>query len=414
MAFVGSLVPDVPEFAIPGFVRSGNLAQTGLAEGLSQAGLQVIVWSGQPIAAFPKVKRLFCPRRVLDLESGLRIITIPSPNILVLREVCRGGYIFFALLAWAFRNRKKRRCIVTYNLYTPPIPFVFLAARLTRSRIVPALFDLGMPPGDLGRLRMAIYHVVEWTAKTLVPLFDGRIVVTERLARDYGRGKHALLVDGGITEQTVQRLFPLRKPDPDRKQFRMLCAGGLWPGNGVELLLDAMRMLDDPDIELVFAGQGGRSREAVEEMAKLDRRIIYAGHLDHGALFRLYESADLLLNIRLTCRLNTAYLFPSKLLEYLATGKPVLSTAVAHAEREYGAYCFILGEETADALAAMIRRIRRIPAQDRYALGCRARAFMLANKTWKAQGVRIRRYIETEVFSRQREAGDPRGETSGA
>jgi glycosyltransferase involved in cell wall biosynthesis len=125
----------------------------------------------------------------------------------------------------------------------------------------------------------------------------------------------------------------------------------------------------------------------------MDKRVVYKGILDHAALFKLYEDADLLLNVRVTRSMNTDYLFPSKMLEYLVVGKPVLSTAVAHVEKDYGDFCYIVEEETAAALAEKIVSVKRIPASERYELGCRARAFMLKNRTWDAQGKRILDYL---------------------
>jgi glycosyltransferase involved in cell wall biosynthesis len=254
---------------------------------------------------------------------------------------------------------------------------------------------MGMPPGNLGRLRMGIYWCIERIAKWLVPRFDGRIVITDRIAEDYAKGQHALVVDGGITNGVISRLFPLRIHNKGAsRQFRMLCAGTLWKGNGVELLLDAMSLISDPDIELWFAGPGDSSRDKIKERQEKDDRIVYKGLLDHDALFRLYADADLLLNIRLTQSLNTAYLFPSKMLEYLLVGKPVLSTSVAHIEKEYGNYCYILKEETSEALADKILSIKQIPEVDRIGLGSRARDFMLKNRTWDAQGRRISEYLK--------------------
>lgn len=392
--FLGSLVPDTTEFVIPGFCRSGNLAQMGIVEGIYHAGMRVEILSGQPIAAFPGSKTLFCPRKVRDLGCGLWVVTIPSPNILFVREFFRGVYALFATMVWAFRNRNRARYIMTYNLYTPPILFSFLAARLTGSKLVPVLFDMGMPPDDLGRLRMSIYRCVEWIARVMVPHFNGRVVITDRIAEDYARGRHALVIDGGITESVISRLFPLcLSTEHEKGNFRMLCAGTLWPGNGVELLLEAMTLISDQDIELWFAGPDGSSLDAIKKRQKMDKRVVYKGILDHAALFKLYEDADLLLNVRVTRSMNTDYLFPSKMLEYLVVGKPVLSTAVAHVEKDYGDFCYIVEEETAAALAEKIVSVKRIPASERYELGCRARAFMLKNRTWDAQGKRILDYL---------------------
>ena len=82
------------------------------------------------------------------------------------------------------------------------------------------------------------------------------------------------------------------------------------------------------------------------------------------------------------------------MLEYLVVGKPVLSTAVAHIEKDYGNFCYVVKEETAAALAEKIVSVKRIPASERYEMGRRAREFMLKNRTWNAQGKRIFAYLE--------------------
>ena len=71
----------------------------------------------------------------------------------------------------------------------------------------------------------------------------------------------------------------------------------------------------------------------------------------------LYRSADVLINVRLTQTLNTKYFFPSKLMECLASGVPVISTCPGHVAEEFGRLAYLLREETPEALAAAIRRV---------------------------------------------------------
>lgn len=391
--FFGTVVPDRQEFNGLGFCRAGNLAQFGIVEGLLHAGLNVSIRSCPPIAAFPRSPRLFSGRKKIVLSSDLKTILVPFINFLILRECLQGLYSFFSCLIWALSIRNQKKIIITYNLYTPPVPFVFLAARLTRSAFVPIIFDLGMPPGDLGRLRMLIYRISEWIARRLMPKFDGRIVISKHICRDYAPGAHALLIDGGISNSVVSRLFPIGAMKERESKFVMLCAGSLWKGNGVDLLLEAMKKNPNADVELWFAGSGSESVSHIVECQKHDPRIVYHGLLDHDALFELYKKADLLLNIRLTQSMNTAYLFPSKFLEYLVVGKPVLSTCVAHIEEVYGNFCYLLKEETSSALSERILEIMKIPKLERQKLGIAARQYMLANRTWEAQGKCIRAYL---------------------
>jgi glycosyltransferase involved in cell wall biosynthesis len=126
--------------------------------------------------------------------------------------------------------------------------------------------------------------------------------------------------------------------------------------------------------------------------------VSFRGFLSFEEVVDLYRSADLLLNARLTKAMDTRYFFPSKLMELLASGTPVLSTCTGHVEAEYGHVLYLLREETPEALAARIQEIRAIDPAERRGLGARARDFMLREKTWDRQGERLARYIREDVL----------------
>ena len=143
----------------------------------------------------------------------------------------------------------------------------------------------------------------------------------------------------------------------------------------------------------------GSLAERVKESAVRNASIVYRGFLDFTDVLELYRSADLLLKLRRTRAIDTRYFFPSKLMELLASGTPVLSTCTGHVEEEYGDVLYLLRDETAQAVAQRIAEIVRIPVQARRALGAKAREFMLAEKTWQKQGKRLAHYIHTEVLT---------------
>ena len=138
--------------------------------------------------------------------------------------------------------------------------------------------------------------------------------------------------------------------------------------------------------------------DAVRAAAARDRRVVYPGYLAFEQVLELYRTADLLLNLRVTKALDTRYFFPSKLMEYVASGVPVLSTCTGHVEEEYGEVVYLLREETPEALGAAITAIRRQPPDEREALGRRARQFMLEHKTWHRQGEKLIAYIHEVVL----------------
>jgi glycosyltransferase involved in cell wall biosynthesis len=171
----------------------------------------------------------------------------------------------------------------------------------------------------------------------------------------------------------------------------MLFAGSLEPFNGVDLLLESLALLGS-GVELTVAGAGSLE-ERVRSTAARDPRLRFLGMLPADELPAVYGRSDLLLNIRPTRDLTTRYYFPSKLIEYLASGCPTLSTCTGHVEEELGGFLFLLRDETPQGLASRVREIAATPAAERERLGRRARQYVLEEKSWEAQGRRLADYL---------------------
>jgi len=184
----------------------------------------------------------------------------------------------------------------------------------------------------------------------------------------------------------------------DPECFVIVSAGTLNEANGVHILLQAFSMLDGIHYKLRIAGSGPLEKD-VRYAAVRDARIEYCGYLAYENVLRLYQTADVLLNLRLTNTIRTKYLFPSKLMEYLLSGRPVISTCTGHVEAEYGDFVYPLRDETAGGLAAVLRTVEH-EVETAEAKGVTAREYMLAHKTWLAQGQRVRDLITSIIAAR--------------
>lgn len=391
---VGGPVPETPKFLIPGFVRSGNLAMQGIAEGLLHAGVELTCYALQPMQAFPRYKRLFAwPMRV-TFPSGLVVRLVPSLNLLFVRELCRGIYVFFTLLFWGLRRRDQPRVVLTYNTKQPPFSFLLAACRLTRTPIVPIIFDIGLTPRSLGWLRDTCFRHVEKRMYRYLHKSDGRCVIVENILQKYTPNQHALLLDGGSSSEIMKRLFPLDDRSVSQNdEVWFISAGALDPHNGTRMIIEMLKLNRNPRLRVLIAGQG-REQQLAIEYAKIDSRLTYAGMLNLDQLFAYYQQADVLMNIRLTKTLDTSTTFPSKFLEALAVGRLVVSTCVGHVESVYGQYCRLLRDETPEALSALVDEIIAMPRAERDAIGRSAREFMLREHTWDHQMKRVVRYCE--------------------
>lgn len=397
--FLGTLVPDIKEFHNPAFVRSGNMVQEGIVEGFYRQNIKTRVISSQAIPTYPLYKKIFFKKKRIKNYKDIDLTIMPKFNILFLRELFTDIYVFFSILLWAYKNRNFKRTILVYNIYSPSIPLTYFVGKITKSKVVSIIYDIGMPPKTLklGFIRRSIYYVFEFLAKLFIPQLDGRIVITEAIAEKYAPNMHYLLLDGGISNNIVNRLFPLELKD-DQSDTVFLCSGSLWTGNGVDLLLDTLKINPNPNIKVYFAGRG--DREDIIKMAeKQDSRIVYKGMLDLDELFELYRKSDILLNLRVIPNEEGKYWFPSKFLEYLAIGKPTISTSAVHIQKEYGHLCIILENISPQSLSDLINEVIKMPIEEKFKIGKMARRFALENFTWDNRSKSISKYINDVVWS---------------
>ncbi len=394
IAFLGALVPDTPEYRSIALRRSGNMVQDGLVCGLKARGAEVEIFSAQPRPSYPRDRKIFYRGRKIDYR-GMKMHLVPFFNILVIKTICIILCETGAIIAWALRNRGKQRILLVYNTFTPPLAIVWLLGKITRSRSAALLYDQGMPPRELhlSPLKRFIYRLVEINAKFFIPRIDRRIVINEAVGRDYGGGKDFLVVDGGISHNILDRLFELETPpQTQNRPMTFLLAGLISPINGTRLLGEALAIARDPRIRVVVAGNGHDLPYIEELCAREPERVSYAGSLNLDELFELYARTDVLLNLRVLSEADK-YLFPSKFLEYLTVGKPTVTTPAGHIEREYGAYCFVMKDCTAQTLAQTFDQLLETPTGELSDRGRKARKFMVENRTWESRSAEILDYL---------------------
>ena len=389
--FISSLVPDEKRFQTASFTRSGNNVLMGIAKSLDKDNHPAFL-SMRPVPSFPNGK-LWIHGETTMLESGEKILILPTLNIKLVKNYFWNILCFFYVLYWSFINRGEHRDILVYNIYIPSISSLYKACRLSKSKLFAILYDLGVPPKRLGlsKITMFGYRIGERIATKYIPKIDGRIIINENIADHYAPSNDYILVDGGINDDVVKKLFPLRISKTNVYTF--VLAGMLWDQNGTKLLLDALKLCPYLNVKIIFAGNG-IDVPLIKEAAVCDSRINYMGMLTMEQLFKVYENADVLLNLRLEEEVD--FHFPSKLLEYMVTGKYVISTSIAHAEREYGEFMSILSDITPQGLANLMIETVEMGKYALYEKGVKARAYMLNSRSWKFQTKRIEEYIKSK------------------
>jgi glycosyltransferase involved in cell wall biosynthesis len=395
VAFVGAVVPDEPRFHLGAFSPAGNLAVRNVIVALANAGVPVNeIVSFLPIPKWPRSTRLWVGSQTVEVARGRSARLVSFLNVAVAKELWIGMSVLAMLIRWGWRNRSAaNRLIYVYNLTVPPGIFVWIASKATRSKLVAMVFDINQPGQTVPR---TIASTLDWWChQFLIPRLDGLVAITDAIASDLRRGRSYLRIEGGIADSEKMEQ-PLSKPGSTDAPFTIVAAGQLNDANGIGLLLEAFAGLKGRSYRLRIAGSGPLT-ERVKAAAMLDDRLEYCGFLPRAEVLRLYRTADALVSVRLHQSTDTKYLFPSKLMEYFASGVPVITTAVGNIGAEYRPFCVVVKDDPT-AVASGIEFLAALSDSDRTELGRRARRFMLMNKTWNAQGERIWRYIADQVL----------------
>lgn len=195
----------------------------------------------------------------------------------------------------------------------------------------------------------------------------------------YGRALH---LDGGV-ERSV------KCSGPQSHKAIMYC-GALSKYGGVELLIAAFRQVRSSGAELWLCGHGGSGE--VEEACKSDRRISFFGKVDDERLRELSTRAAVFVNPRPPGLQASDDNFPSKVLEYMSYGKPIVSTWTRGLAPEYREILLIT-QENPRAMATAIERALEIDPGSREVLREKTAGF-IEKRLWSAQARRLRDFVD--------------------
>lgn len=170
-------------------------------------------------------------------------------------------------------------------------------------------------------------------------------------------------------------------------------SGALDERNGVINLLKAFERIEYSEYKLLICGEGPL-RSLIDSFSKNNDRIVYLGQVSRDQVLFLQKKSTLLVNPRLPDQNFTRYSFPSKTMEYLASGTPTLMYKLEGVPIEYYNYCFVLEDKSIDSLCCKILEICKMDVEYLLSFGENARSFILENKNPETQCLSIYNMIK--------------------
>lgn len=224
----------------------------------------------------------------------------------------------------------------------------------------------------------------------LYKYIDRFVLLTKQMADKLKLSAPFTVVEGIASDPNMVCDERLASQYQDEKYI--LYTGTLNPQFGIMTLLEAFSKIEDPNVKLIICGFG-EAETQVLQMQKKDSRIIYLGKLDRKAVIPLQRNATVLVNPRQNNEEFTKYSFPSKTMEYLASGVPVVAYKLDGIPDEYDAYLNYVEDDSAISLAAKLTEICNMNETVRAEIGNCGADFVLKNKNAVAQTRRILEFI---------------------
>lgn len=316
-----------------------------------------------------------------ETEGGARYHYIPAIRNPFVKLAAVAAGTFWKTL----RYSRKDSAVVVDCLNRTTAFFALLAAKVRGCRCVGIITDLpDMLSGGSFSVKMANYVIRHCT---------DYVLLTEAM-NDYiqNNGKPYVVLEGH-SDISMRDLRPgLEKKTSPRSVFY---AGGVSKQYGLADLVEGFRMADLPNARLEIYGPGDYVPE-LQKIAEEDSRIFYGGMLMNSEIVEREQQATLLVNPRPTHEEFVKYSFPSKTMEYMASGTPVLTTRLPGMPKEYYPYVSFIDEETVEGIAAALKAVLAMPDEDLFQMGKAAREFVLESRNNVVQARKLLDMLETE------------------
>ena len=286
-----------------------------------------------------------------ERENNIRYHYIPQIKNRKMNRLFVIIQAFRFILRW---TKAHRDGIVICDIILGELSLALMAAgKVKRIRTTAIVTDV--PSIRAGEKRTGLRALPIKIKNGVIKSYDSYIFLTEQMNKLLNVKKKPYVIIEGFADSNV-----LKEPNTienKHPQKVIMMAGLLESIFGVDALLEAFQQIHCPDAILKFYGKGS-SVSAIEDAASKDKRIFYCGELTNNQIVEEEKKATLLVNPRPAEGEWTAYSFPSKNMEYMASGTPLVAYNLPCIPEPYKCHFYDIDDlrQTLDRLLSIYRK----------------------------------------------------------
>jgi len=387
-------VQSIEGNSVKGVQTAANTLQWALVNGFEEnlPGSVTIV-TAPFVGAFPNRYRK--PRinsKSFAHRSGAEDKVVGFLNLPLIKHFSRARQLRPAMRAW-IKSTPGPKAVIAYSLNYPfvrTLSFIkSFAPDVTTCVVVPDLPEHMNTSSRASRIYDSLKRLEIHAIRSHFACIDALVLLTDSMRDRLPHGPDYVVVEGIASPQS-SREDGHRRPDEERT---ILYAGTMNARYGILDLLDAFAGMKDSSIRLVLCGDGD-SDDRVRAAALADPRIQFLGRVDHNKALELQRNATLLVNPRRNDEIFAKYSFPSKILEYMASGRPVVAYELDGMPEEYRDYLIYAPPGDPSGLADTLTRLIQMEDSDLDAIGARSKHFVSEQKNPLVQTRKIITLLE--------------------
>jgi glycosyltransferase involved in cell wall biosynthesis len=358
-----------------------------LKKALLGSSSEVFLVSTEPVINYPANPNVYFKfKRFID-AVGVRGFTLPFINIIFLKHMSR----FLAGLILVVRVLFKRDydAVFVHGIHSPFLLIANIVKYIFKIKIICIVTDPPVIPKNAGYIEIQARKIDRLVIFLLLKKFDGLIVLSELFIKDNSFLMPYMVLDGFCGDTLTSNRIVEKSPDD---LFSFAYAGGLNEEYGVKNLVQAAIQLEN--IELTIYGKGPLD-QYLTEASRTYGHIIYKGFLEPEKIADRLIQANCLVNPRPSTDDFVRYSFPSKVIEYMALGVPLLTTHLPSIPEDFLPHVLVIEDETVLGLVNSLRKVSTMSQIELDFLANSGKSFVVNTRSCKTQGSKINKFINS-------------------
>lgn len=370
--------------------------ETMLAKGLVENGAEVEALSIPAVAAYPHSNFKSIPAKEELLFGRIKVQWVPFVNVQGLKQATVKKNVTRLLKKWLEDNKSvKNKVVLMYSIYPP---YSEPTIRLCReygchlSAVITDLPEYMYSWKNMKGIRGWYSSRLSHQMLDLQRKCDSYILFTKPMAAKMGIDDKPYMISEGFCDSSIFEDIP----EQEKYSRKTIVYGGnLSRLYGIQTLVRGF-MQTDLDAELHLYGAGGDA-DFIQQCAQQDSRIKFFGRVDRKTLLTALKKAHLLVVNKPTADDYSNYSFSSKILEYMASGTPLLTTKVGGMPEEYYDFIYAIEDETENGISEVLTDIVKKCVQELDAQGEKTAGFAVEMKNYVVMTQKIENFLSSMV-----------------